>query len=117
MIVLVVDHTTPIGVVRTRRGGVSKCVVCQVVHTHKTYHLNVDAKGRALVSEGVLAGLRRAGVIVNFDDEQPGNPKVFLYDGPVDHPPPIVVGMGGNVPTTPMQVHIDREELDGQRAV
>ncbi len=43
-------------------GELHECVSCQVTHTVKTIHLTLDAEGTCIVSEGVLANLKLAGM-------------------------------------------------------
>lgn len=57
-----------------------KCPNCLVVHTHKTVHLWLDDVGSAIVSQGVLADLRAAGM-PNLD---------ILAE--VKAPPPLTIG-------------------------
>lgn len=38
------------------------CPACRKVHTHKTYHLDLDGEGAAIVSSEVFQRLREAGM-------------------------------------------------------
>lgn len=42
--------------------GAAVCPSCRVKHPVKTYHIAVNDVGAAIVSPGVLEGLRRAGM-------------------------------------------------------
>lgn len=62
----------------------SPCPVCNVIHTHKTYHILFNDQGVAYVSMGVFRGLRRANAL-----DQPGGMQVESY---VEKPPRVVLG-------------------------
>lgn len=55
MVVTVADLSRPLSPVRS-------CPSCQTAHLFKTYHISVNDQGAAIVSPGVLEGLRRAGM-------------------------------------------------------
>lgn len=55
------------------------CELCQTLHFTKTYHLDL-VEGRAIVSQGVLADLKLAGM-----------PSLDIT-GTTDNPPPLKVG-------------------------
>lgn len=64
------------------------CPTCGLVHTHKTYHLELDGEGTVIVSHEVLDRLRRVHAI-----DAPGAPFRYLTD--IAQPPPRVIGIGG----------------------
>lgn len=61
------------------------CPSCQVVHQVKTYHINVNADGAAIVSPTVFQGLKQAGAFVSG----------FRVDAHVPEPPKQVIGYDG----------------------
>ena len=73
-------------------GSLDRCPTCQVVHPVKTVHLWLDDAGACIVSEGVLADLKRAGM--------PG----LEIMATVKKPPPLRFGPGHGNPI--------REQLD-----
>lgn len=60
--------------------GASVCPSCRVKHPTKTYHIAVNDVGAAIVSPGVLEGMRRGGM---------GG---FSVDAEVANPPTQVLG-------------------------
>ena len=62
------------------------CPTCQTIHQAKSYHVNVNADGAAIVSPGVFAGLQRARAFGGTD---------FRVDAAVPDPPKQVLGMNG----------------------
>ena len=61
-------------------GQLHECATCKVTHTVKTVHLTLDAEGTCIVSEGVLADLKLAGM-PDLD-----------YVADIVNPPPITIG-------------------------
>lgn len=59
------------------------CPICRVIHTHKSLHIQLNDAGQALVSEGVLASLRRSGAI-----DAPGG---FRVTGSTKNPPALLI--------------------------
>lgn len=64
-----------------------ECPQCHIIHNHKTYHINVDGNGAAIVSPVVWEQLQRI----------PGQP--FKLSGTVDKPPTQILQVGslGNI--------------------
>lgn len=63
------------------------CLVCGRIHTHKTYHLELDGEGTVIVSQEVLVRMKAIHAI-----DAPGAP--FRYLSEVQKPPPRVIGIG-----------------------
>ena len=89
-----------------------KCISCDATHIVKTVHLQLDAEGYCLVSDGVLNQLGKAGAI---QLSTPGtiaasNPS-FDYINNLDDPPPIGIGLGSDGAMVPVEqrqrIHVD----------
>jgi hypothetical protein len=65
------------------------CVACGKAHAVKTYHVNVDSTGHAIVSHEVWSFMQRYSTAG------------FQLANEVEHPPPLLVGLGG-APITPI---------------
>lgn len=65
------------------------CPTCQVIHLYKTYHINVNGDGAAIVSPGVFRGLQQAGA---FDTVFDGGDAPFRVDAHVPTPPTQILG-------------------------
>jgi len=51
-------------------GRAGRCPRCGQPHRHKTYHLQLDARGRCVVTAAVHQQLQRAGAIAGAADQQ-----------------------------------------------
>lgn len=108
--VTVALHSQPLTV---PTAGLSKCIMCNAIHRVKTVHLQLDAEGYCLVSDGVLNQLGEAGAIqlVHPGAIAASDPS-FDYINNLDDPPPIGIGLGGvqaNVPIERQRIHVDLE--------
>lgn len=74
-------HVVPVLAIPYVDGGFI-CPTCHVLHPVKSVHLWLDDRGECLVSEGVLAELRLAGM-----------PELVVV-GETLNPPPLRVGVG-----------------------
>jgi hypothetical protein len=67
---------------RPFRRGAKACPTCMVKHEVKTLHLMLDENGEAVVSHGVMASLKEAGM------------PFFTEVGHVQAPPPLILAPG-----------------------
>lgn len=62
------------------------CASCRgVVHTYKTYHLNIDSAGDVIVAEELTEMMQRTGLLTEAG---------MITMETITKPPPMVVGVG-----------------------
>ena len=87
------------------------CPSCGGLHMVKTVHLELDANGFCIVSNGVLERLGEAGAIqLTTAGLIAGADPMFDFIGDMDDPTPITIGLGpvgANVPIERRRVHVD----------
>lgn len=64
------------------------CLRCNTMHTHKSYHLDLDDTGAAIVAVPVFRALQKAGAI----------PGMFEVSGEVKNPPGLTLTAGKTRP-------------------